>query len=160
MNLTLNKLKNQIFQFKTLLLVGLGIVFLIIITVVVALTRPQKPTEVPGVTPSPSPIGQNIPPPIKQQPVVNGKFDPTAPISQRSKAAIDKLRPYLIYRDILTTSTGNKVTFALFTKPLDQYTLFVEMIGIDFQSTNSDPDLPRNVQDYLCFYEKIQCQLR
>jgi len=91
---------------------------------------------------------QNIPPSINSQPVVNGRFDPTAAISQRSKAAIDKLKPYLPIRTQLTTSTGTIITYTVFLIPKVEHTLYVDTLGIDFQSGYSDPNLPKNVQNF------------
>ncbi len=116
---------------------------LLVFIIPILLTQSTKITE------------EDFPLPVKEQPVQDGKFDDKAPISQKSKAAIESLKPYLIYRETFTTTSEQKVTFAVFTKPLDEYTLFVEIIGINFQSNHDDPLLARNVQSFRETAEKI-----
>lgn len=133
MNLT--NIKNRIIPFTIAI-----VVILLLFAFIIFQQITRKPTQQIDT--------QNLPPPISSQPVVNGHFDSTAQISQRSKAGIDKLKPYLPIRTPLTTSTGSNVTYAVFLIPKVEHTLYVDMIGIDFQSTYNDPNLPKNVQNF------------
>jgi len=91
--------------------------------------------------------------PLQTQPVKEGKFDNQAPISKQSKGSIDKLKSKLPYRKIVETSTGQKIIFVIIASRIDLYTLTIEVVGIDFQSTYDDPNLAKNV---LTFRETAQ----
>ncbi len=144
-NLTLTKIKEQILRLRTVMVIGVGITVITAITGAIIITKPQKRE---GATTPFSSTETPIPPPLNQQPVVNGKFDPSAPASQRSKAAIDKLKPYLAYSKTITTSTGSNITFTVFTRPTENYTLRVKISNLNFQADYNDPNLPKTVQDF------------
>lgn len=114
------------------------ILFLIILISVQQIFRSRKT----------APSSQNLPPSTKLEPVKNGKFDTSAPISQKSNEAINLLRPHLPYRAIFTTTTGTQVTYAIRTISINPYTLYIETININFLLASSDPILAKNVEDF------------
>lgn len=91
---------------------------------------------------------KEVPLPVSEQPVSNGQFQESAPVSQTSKTSVEKLQPDLPYRQTITTSTGNKVTFVVLSNKRDPYTLYIETAGINYQLQPPDPDLPKNVLDF------------
>lgn len=93
-------------------------------------------------------LPEHIPPPVNQQPIKGESFDESAEISQSSKATIAGISSLLPHKDTINTTSGNKTTFVLISKPKDPYTLYVETININFQSDYTDPDLAKNVQDF------------
>ena len=93
-------------------------------------------------------IPEEKPPSLSKQPIVNNKFDDTAPISQSSKASVESISNLLPYRSTIKTTSGNQTTFVLINKPKDPYTLYVETLNINFQTDHTDPELAKNVQDF------------
>ena len=134
MNLSLTNLKQAL-----PVRVAAVAIILVILVIIIAIAIPfsTKPKREEGV-----------PPPVSQQPEVDGKLDVNAPSSQKSKTSLLRLAKSLPYRSSSRASTGNKITFSIYTKPANEYTLYVEMIPINFQSTYADPDLAQNVLDF------------
>lgn len=91
---------------------------------------------------------EDIPPSVNQQPVVNGTLDKEASQSVASKTGIEKIAKKLPHREVFKTSTGSSVTYSIFSKPTDPYSIYVETIGISFELADNDPDLPLNVQNF------------
>ncbi len=89
-----------------------------------------------------------LPPPIKLQPVVNGKFDTNAPISQKSKASVELLKQHLPYKADFVSTTGDKITYTLYGKTIDPYTLYVDISNIDFLIPSTNPNYPKTIQDF------------
>lgn len=84
----------------------------------------------------------------KEQPVTNGKFDTQAPISQKSKASLDKLKNNLPYRSTVNLTTGRTVAFVISAKPADLYALYIEIPDLNFRSDYADTNLPKNVDEF------------
>ncbi|MBI3341773.1 hypothetical protein HY024_01490 [Candidatus Curtissbacteria bacterium] len=131
--MNLDALKSRLSQ-KWILYPAVIIVLILFVSLATTLTS-QKPKQ--EIT--------QAPPQIIRQPVTGGKFDEQAPVSQKSKTSIERLLPFLPYRQIITTSAGDKVTFVVIGNQKDLYDLYLETAGINFQLQKTDPDLPRNV---------------
>lgn len=136
MNLT--SVKNKLIQFRFLIIMTLVIIILgaVILIQQIQIGKPS-PRQVPDVPPS-----------IKEQPVINGHFDQNAQISQNSRKAIETLAPNLPHNETIKASTGNQISFSIFTNPLDPYTLRIEILDINFRSSYDDPNLPRSIQNF------------
>lgn len=135
MHIHLTEIRKLIINKKVLITLVI-LIFLLVFAIPILLNRPSK------ITP------EDIPPLLATQPVKEGKFDSKAEVSQNSKAEIEKLKPYLVYRKTIKTVTGSNVTFAVFAKPVVEHTLFVEIMGVNFRSNHDDPQLAKNVQDF------------
>lgn len=139
--MSLTSLKQQLTSVKTIVL-GILVVALVIFLVAVIIfqyfLKPQPASRTPS----------EIPPSLSKQPVVDGQFDESAEVSQRSKATINALKSSLPYRTTITTSAGQEVAYVIFTDPLTPYTIYMEMLGVNFRATHEDPLLPKYVQDF------------
>lgn len=100
----------------------LVIVFLLIIILAVFLIsiRPENKYTV-----------EELPKPVAQQEVKDGKFDKEAPTSVTSKLNVDKIKSRLPKREEFTTRAGTKVSYTLFFKPTDEHSLYIETTGIN-----------------------------
>lgn len=85
--------------------------------------------------------------PATEQPLTDGKFDQADPVSQVSKSQLAKIKDKLPYRKSILSSTGNQITISIHHQG-DEFTIYVEMFPIEFQSSYEDPDLPRNVLNF------------
>ena len=85
--------------------------------------------------------------PATEQPLTDGKFDEAATVSQDSKAQLAKIKDKLPYRKSILSSTGDQITVSTHHQG-DEFTLYVEMFPIEFQSSYEDPNLPRNVLNF------------
>lgn len=135
MSLTLNAIRNIIARHRFFL--AAGFVILVLLTVIIAqqLIKISKPTY--------------TPPPASRQPVVNGKLDTSAIPVQQSKNSLDLLKPHLPFNQTITTSTGTKVTFSIFSKtPDDPYSLYVAIGGVDFTTPKGAANYAQTVQDF------------
>lgn len=139
--MSLTSLKQQLTSVKAIvlgILVVALIIFLITVIIFQYFIKPQPPPRTPS----------EFPPSLSEQPVVDGQFNKSAEISQRSRAAIDAIKPSLPYRTTITASTGQEITYVIFTDPLTPYTLYIEMLSVNFRATYEDPLLPKYVQDF------------
>ncbi len=136
MNLT--DFKNKFVRIRFLIISFLIIIILATVIIIQQIHVPKTPT-LQITTTSPS---------LKEQPIIDGRFDKNAPIAQHSQKSIQTLSAYLPYRNTIQTTTGQKVTFTIFINPLDQYTLYIGILGINFRSSYDDPELPKNIQDF------------
>lgn len=129
----LNTIRNNIFQARTYLIAAI----LISLTLALIFWRFYKrELRSPDVKP--------LPP--SQQPVINGRFDATAQVSQDSRNQIARLN--LPVNTTITTSIGSRVMVSIWLKPTDPYTLYVDLTGVDFQIPENDSSLPRVVQNF------------
>lgn len=135
MNLTLNNIRGSFVHHKFFMLAGLAIIALFAVIVIQQVLRFSKPTY--------------SPPPASQQPVVNGKLNISAQAVQQSKNSLDILKPHLPFNQTITTSTGTKIAYSVFTKiPEDPYDLYIAISNIDFTVPNEDLKLAQTVQDF------------
>ena len=135
MNWNLNKLKNKIASLKYWILAI--IVIFILLAIITYQQIPRNTVQQP-----------NIPPPISQQPLINGRFDITAETSKTSRKTIDNLIPKLPFKRTIVTSSGQEVSYVIFVNPKDDYTLHIEIININFRDIHGSPTLPKNVLDF------------
>ncbi len=134
MNLNLTTIKKEIVPIT---IVSVIIVLLLGIVIVQQLLKSRPSSSTTDIIPS-----------TKQEPVIAGKFDTQAQISQKSKTAINNLKSHLPYRTEITTTTGSKIIFALYSQPENPYALYVETLNINFLLPSSDPNYPQTVQDF------------
>ncbi len=135
MNLTLNSTRNIFARHKFFLAAGFIIIVLLVVVIVQQIIRVSKPIY--------------NPPPASKQPVVNGKLDTSALPVQQSKSSLDLLRSHLPSNQKITTSTGTKVAFSIFTKtPDDPYSLYVAIGGVDFTTPKEAATYTQTVQDF------------
>lgn len=135
MTLTLNNIKSTLIHHKFFLSAGFAIIILLVVVIFQQLIRVTKPIY--------------NPPPASQQPVINGKIDTAALPVQQSKNSLDLLKPHLPFNQTITTSTGTKVVFSVFTKtPDDPYSLYVAINGVDFTTPKEAVNYPQTVQDF------------
>lgn len=138
MNLSLTNLKEKLKNARFIIIAIIIILTLLGFIIFQQIQKSQYKQQVPS----------DVPLSLKRQPVIDGKFDGKAQISQRSQKAIESLKSFLPYRKTVTTSTGQEATFAVFGRPENPYTLYIETLNINFRSTYDDPNLPKNVQDF------------
>lgn len=135
MNLTLNNIKTTLDRHKFFLIAGFAIVILLIFIIVQQFIRVSKPIY--------------NPPPASRQPVVNGKLDTQALPVQQSKNSLSLLKPHLPNSQNITTSTGTKVAFSIFTKtPDDPYSLYIAISGVDFTTPKGAVNYAQTAQDF------------
>lgn len=134
MSLTLNIIRSTIARHKFFLVAGLVIITLLTVILIQQLIRVSKPTY--------------TPPPASQQPVVSGKLDISAPTVQQSKTFLETIKPKLPHKQTITTSTGSKVAFVIFTKDPDPYDLYIQIANIDFSTPKSEPNFAQTIQDF------------
>jgi hypothetical protein len=134
MSLTLNNIRSGILHHRFFLVAGLLVIILFSVIVLQQTIRISRPTY--------------TPPPASQQPVVNGKLDISAQAVKESKNFLDIIKPKLPYDQTPTTSTGTKVSYTVFAKTPDLYTLYVAIIGVDFTIPKDDPKFAQTVQNF------------
>lgn len=138
MDFNLTNIKKVLGDFRFILVSAFFIFFFLIVVIFQQINKPQPP-QAPITT---------TPPSLKEQPIVNGRLNENAAISQRAKKAIETLTPNLPYNNTIRTSTGQNVLFTIFAKPNNTHFLFIAIDNINFRSAYGDPDLPKNVQNF------------
>lgn len=129
MNLT--SIRNLIIKQKYFA-IAILIVFLIIFALV--LTSKSKPKD------------KYLP--VTQQPTVNDQFNENAAVSKTAKAEVDSLLKKLPYTQTIKTKTEKNITYQIYKRDADAYTIYIQIKGVNFRSDYTDPNLPENVQDF------------
>lgn len=135
MTLALNDIKTTLNRHKFFLMAGLVIIVLLAVVTIQQLIRVSKPVYAPL--------------PASRQPVVGGKLDTSALPVQQSKNSLDLLKPHLPFNRTITTSTGTKVAFSIFSKtPDDPYSLYVAIGGVNFAVQKEATNYAQTIQDF------------
>lgn len=135
MSTSLNNLR-QIIGKKIVLFVLVSASLIFFLLIVTQLSKKKSAQETVSYTP------------IASQPVENGKFNTQAPVSQKSKTSLEKIKSQLPLTQTITTSTGTQVKVLLHAKDTDAYTLYLEIGSINFRSNGQDPMLAKNILDF------------
>lgn len=132
------------------LTVAISLIVLVLGTVI--FTNLNKAQKIPVQSPSPAPsIQRGIPQVIKPPSTDELPYKPTdqgggldlnAPVVQESKAGVQKLNTYLPYQTELDLSTGIKASVVIPGQQFqtDNWTLTVQIFGIDYQVSEGDKD--------------------
>ena len=116
MNYSLTNLRNLATK-KAVILLGCFLIVAFGFIIISVLLRRLSPQEKVDYTP------------ITTQPVIDGKFNEQADISQKSKTSLEKISSKLPHRETISTSTGNQVKIMLYKKDKDNFIKKMSELG-------------------------------